>query len=313
LRGRTLAALRPSVESLLVAAVALGCAQAGWSLLAPRSADASGAAAGSPAGSPLASAAEATSETPFAPFAKGGETSSYAINSVLANLAVVGVRMAEEPTASGAILAVAEGAQVAFQVGDEVAPGVRLAAVEPRAVVLAFSGGERVVEMAGFGGGFSYANALLGRMDPSLGDAEIGSAAPAKIAALADAAARDIPLADVSAPDDAAMPMAVSAAGRGPRAPVPGLALNKPETLAWLTATLSRRAPALEGEGWLVAAPPEDAAAIGLAAGDVIVAVNGAAPGDVAALAEVAAADQIVLTVERDGAPLTLTVPGARP
>ena len=40
LRERAAGALRPSVEALLLAAVALGCAQAGWTVLTPSNASA---------------------------------------------------------------------------------------------------------------------------------------------------------------------------------------------------------------------------------------------------------------------------------
>jgi type II secretory pathway component PulC len=132
-------ALRPAVNALLLAAVALGCAQLGWNALTPNMAR--GAA---DAQRPVESAAI---RSPFDPSAAEGVGASPAAKAILSSVRLSGVRVSGEPGLSGAVLTLADGQQRAFVVGQEIGAGVRLADVRPDYVLLSHEGGQRRVSM----------------------------------------------------------------------------------------------------------------------------------------------------------------------
>jgi len=300
-RGRAAAAVRPSVEALLLAAVALGCAQAGWGALTPHDAGASGAA---PADDALANVTPADVRTPFNPTASA-EGASNAVAALAANVTLVGVRMADEPGRSGAVLSLEDGAQRAFVIGQEISAGLRLSAVQPDHVVIAFDGGERRLAMAAPARA-SFALALMGRAEAPAGPA-LATLAPDEPAMAADASPGDngvrSPFAATVAAAPAAQPMLSSLAVRDE-----GVA---PEHAAWLAATLAQ-VESRNGApyGWRVAAPAPDAArAAGIAPGDLVLSVNGAGPSRALEALSAAAGGDVVIEIERaDGARATVTV-----
>ena len=157
---RVIGAIRPGVEALLLGAVALGVAQAGWAALTPDVAGASGASSSEDTIEPRLSAT-ADVRSPFAADAVV-DAESHAAAALLSGLQLTGVRVAAEPGASGAVLTMADGAQRAFGVGDEIASGVRLADVGAGYVLLAYDGGQRQLTLA-TPQGYSFARALMGQ------------------------------------------------------------------------------------------------------------------------------------------------------
>ncbi len=174
-RSRVAKAVRPSVEALLLAAVALGCAQAGWTLVTP-----SAASAVSDGNIDEPSAPQALAYSPFTPHAVGGAT--HAMAALLSSLELNGVRMALDPVQSGAMFTLADGAQRAFLVGDEIIDGVMLTDVQGSYVILAHAGGQQRLDMR-VGPSFSFARAMMG-LEPAPG-------APSSIAESAIAAPTD--------------------------------------------------------------------------------------------------------------------------
>lgn len=165
---RLVGAARPSVEALLLAALALGCAQAGWGLLVPSNAGAS---------SGVGDTAEPSQDllqvqSPFAPI----ETTGHAAPAMLSSMQLLGIRVAEEPSRSGAIFTLADGGQRAFIVGQEVADGVVLSEVTAGHVLLSYGAGEHKLEMTA-GPSFSFARAMMG-LEPAVGAPALAEAAP---------------------------------------------------------------------------------------------------------------------------------------
>lgn len=187
LRDRTLGLVRPAIEAVLAAAVVLGFVQAGLSALNPNAASASGPD-GTP-NDPIETGSVALTASPFAP--EGGSATGLELTQ-LNGLRLVGVRMADDPTQSGAILSLGEGRQEAFMVGQDLLAGIRLDAVLPNSVVVSYAGGSRVIAMPNQGGP-SYAQALMGHTslaDPAL--AHFGAAEQAWLAAsIADPVTED--------------------------------------------------------------------------------------------------------------------------
>ena len=153
------AAVRPGVEATLLAAVALGCAQTGWSVLAPGSAGASSGNSGPNVR--LMNAANADARTPFAPGVSADGAAARAAVALAESLKLDGVRMAEDPARSGAFFTMADGAQRAFAVGQEIAPGVTLDDVRAQYVVISYTGGAREIPLQRVSS-YSFARALMG-------------------------------------------------------------------------------------------------------------------------------------------------------
>lgn len=293
LRVRTLGVLRPGVETLLLAAVALGCAQAGWSLLAPKSATASGAPAND--GAAAAAPQRLIVETPFTPAGLGASDTAYAVTAVLSNVQVAGLRASTDPARSGAILTLDGGVQAAFLVGDEVAPGVRLTAVDGDGVVLSFAGGERKLAMPKLEQ-FSYSAALMGvtPLDPAVtGDGFVITADPGRAVVTAVKIAPDLaPASAMRAPIEAA-----SFTSDGAR------------VADWIAQAMLAQAPG--GDGLRVpAGAPAQAASFGIEEGDLIVAINGAPASDLKAVAKAGLTEDVVLEIVRDGERRTVTLQG---
>jgi len=311
---RAITPMRPVVEAALVAAVAFGCAQVGWAVLTPNAADAT-AANGANADSRLPRIDAAPVLSPFADAALSGEAGSAAAFAAASNLSLAGVRVAAETDRSSAVIALADGAQRAFRIGDEIADGVRLASVSGDYVIVSYPGGQRQLTIAP--PPVSFARALMGQT-------------PAPVAAAATAAAPQSPLlnltpADITpfSPSDAkeapvlasftqAAPLQSQVAVQSPvAAPAPVIAAAVPDPAGEraFIAQLVAHSAQIEAGGWRIAtdAAPQTLA-LGLKPGDLVVAVNGAdASHAAAAMAAVAQGDPISLTVERDGARLTLS------
>lgn len=177
LRGRLADAVRPSIEALLLAAVALGCAQAGWTLLTPSTAGAVSNAAGEDAND-AASLTVADIQSPFAPDATGMSAGSHAAAALLSSVQLNGIRMSEESARSGAMFTLGDGAQRAFLIGQEIAEGVTLADVSADHVLLSHEGGQHRLELAA-APTFSYARAFMG-VEPA---ADVLTVAEAPVAA----------------------------------------------------------------------------------------------------------------------------------
>lgn len=290
-KSRAAGALRPGVEALLLAAVALGCAQTGWSVLAPRDAGARGVEPG--ASEDTGAMLEiADVQSPFAPDAEAS-SSSHAIDALLSTVQLAGVRMAGGDALSGAYLTMGDGAQRAFLVGQTVAEGVTLADVGADYILLAYGDEERQLRMTA-GPSFSFARAMMG-LEPAPG-------APAlryQEQPLAADASASVAQADAQAVH------AFAAASETAQQTQPAVvAALQTADAAWLAATL-QQVQVNEGQlyGWRVAEPlPALAQAAGLRAGDVIVSVNGAGPAQAADVLSAAQAQDVEVTVERAGA-----------
>ncbi|MGE3839943.1 MAG: type II secretion system protein N, partial [Hyphomonadaceae bacterium] len=184
LHSRVANLARPGIEAALLAAVALGVAQAGWSILSPNTA---GAASASNEDYDSARTAEpqVAMRTPFAPEAAAMDAQSHAVAALLANVQLAGVRMSLDPTLSGAVLTLDGGDQRAFTVGEEIAGGVRLTEVGADYVLLAYQGGQRQISLPRQEG-FSFARALMGQAQLSPSVMQVSaSLEPAPIAARA--------------------------------------------------------------------------------------------------------------------------------
>jgi len=164
LTARVTSAVRPSIEAMLLAAVALGCAQAGWTLLTPGTAGASTAGADDSVDTRHDTVEV---QSPFAPDAGQMGGSSHAVAAMLSGMQLNGVRMSTDPARDGAVLTMGDGAQRAFMVGQEVADGVTLYDVEADYVLLAYAGGQQRLQMAA-GPSFSFARAMMG-LSPAVG------------------------------------------------------------------------------------------------------------------------------------------------
>ena len=92
-RARVGKSVRPGVEALLLAAVALGCAQAGWGIVTPNAANAlSDVNTDEATPEPIVSA---QTYSPFAPHTIGGST--HAMAALLSSVQLNGVRMSLDP------------------------------------------------------------------------------------------------------------------------------------------------------------------------------------------------------------------------
>ncbi len=279
---RALGVLRPGVEMVLLAAVALGCAQGGWAILTPNTAGASAAAPPVP-DTLSATADESQIRSPFAPAAALDDAASFAANSMIGSVRLAGVRMADDPSRSAAMLTMSDGVQRPYYIGQDIGSGVRLEDVQADYVLLSFEGGQRQVSMERLSS-YSFANALMGRAQ-----------APAESAPVA--------LASLEQSDAASAQPASSE-----------MQLN--ENLSWLVSALARP-ESVDGvaRGWRVSeGVPNAAATAGLRPGDLIVSVNGVGPGDASALLGAVADGQVELAVQRGASErLTISFSAARP
>lgn len=256
--------VRPGAEAVLLAGVAFGCAQIGWRLVEPASASVSP----TPATFDVAATdTMARFQSPFAPAVKVSDT---AIPSAVGAIRLVGVRMAEQQNFSGAVLTFGDDMQRPFLVGQTITDGIQLAQVHPDHIVVSFGESEQSIPLAqGNGSPPSFALALMGKAaQPDVGLVQQAQAAPAVPAAQA-----------VSLSESAATPAATQ----------------------WLLATMG----SVENRdgapyAWRVSsAPPAALTERGLATGDLILSVNGARPGDTAAVMAAARSGRLELAIER--------------
>jgi hypothetical protein len=303
---QTLTAVRPAVEAAMLAAVAFGCAHAGWSLLVPTAQgaiDTSGAEEEwSEQGGERAAVAALVS--PFAPDAVTEASASSAAAAFVSTVKVVSVRVSEVEARSGAIIALQDGGERAFLVGQTLSDGVVLSEVNAGGVVLTFAGGQRDISLAP-ATRHSFAAALLGRIDPpqnmALVVAEAGepsSAALSTLTAVDAAAASPFMYGQEAprAPSISVTPNVASTATDAAGAP------HASSEVAMYLATLLAGAPdgRIPDSGLRLNGPlPAAIAAFGLQEGDTILAVNGGARVDLAALSALGTSQSIELTVQR--------------
>jgi general secretion pathway protein C len=276
-RDRALGAVRPGVEAMLLAAVALGCAQAGWAVFSSQSAGASA----SPQGEDRAALPSLTDvRSPFSPLAEAAAEAQAAALAA-ASIQLAGVRVAADPGASGAVLTLDDGAQRAFAVGEEIAPGVTLAEVRPDSVLVSYESGCQELHLASGPPSFSFARAMLGEI------------------AVPEAPA-------VAAAEPATAPQQQSASLSLTPADARALALA-------LSSVAVERSDAQSG--WrLPASVPAIVAAAGLQANDLVLSVNGAGPDAGAAALGALQSHNVTIAVRRGAAaPFTLTLNRAEP
>lgn len=301
---------RPAVEAILLAAVALGCAQAGWSILTPSSAGALGAA-----GDDQTPSRDMTiAQSPFAPHAMDGSARSHAVSALLSSVQLSGIRMADDPDRSGAMFTMSDGGQRAFMVGQEVADGVTLSDVEADYVLLTYGSSQHRLDMTA-PSGFSFARAMMGM------DQQAAAPPPNAVAASAPAAAADLTSATqdgASAPPESAFAVggAESADAGGessaPAAPAAGAEFSEADR-SWLASTLAHVEMGEDrAVGWRIEEPaPEAVLAAGLLPGDLVVSVNNAGPNDLVAALAAAQSGQVTLEVQRDDTRLSLALNAA--
>jgi len=296
--GGILHAARPAAEAALLAAVALGCAQMGWSALTANAAHSSSPDTTSTTAHPRASVGPMEVRSPFSPTANLSETASSQAAAMLANLRVSGVRMADDGGRSGAILTVEGDNQRAFQIGQEISNGVRLTDVRADYVMIAYEGGQRQIAVESAPQRYSFARALMGQ--------EQSAPPPPEVRIISDA-----PAAQPAAAPAAPTPFTAQAPERRP-APQ-AQAVSSDAEQAWLSSTLSR-VEMVEGRarGWRVADPaPMGAATAGLRGGDLVVSINGFGPDQIERAAGAAAGGPVRLEILRGDAALTITVGAA--
>jgi len=266
--------VRPGGEVLLLAGVAFGCVQLGWSAVSPGGAERVSLALVSDNG---AVAAERPLRSPFAPASQAGDVRAGVQPAAIAGIKVAGVRIADLAEQSGAIIGFPDGSQRPFLVGHEVVEGVVLSEVRADRIVLAFDGGTQVLAVAPAAASGSFALALMGR-----------SESPATGLVLASSATATATTSKYSLPEGA------SGAQMNVRS-------DASSNAQWLMATMSQ-AEMRNGQvyAWRVATPPPKIATdAGLQVGDLIVAVNGNPPGDPAAVLAAASSGRISIAVER--------------
>lgn len=269
LGARTVNAIRPGMEAILLAAVALGCAQAGWDILTPRLAVASSPTPADTSEKPPEQAA-AEIVSPFAPHGGHMEGASSVANALVNSLRVIGVRMSDDPSRSGAVLDTGGNQQTAYKVGDEIGPGVSLAVVLQTGIEVEVAGARRHIAFVQEQQ-VSYAHALMG-LSPS----------------------------DLAPADDIATDASTHVVVMGND--VDGSAAPDASEAAWLAATMSSVERDGNGNsvGWRVASPlPERARVAGLRDGDVIASINGAGPGAGAPALSAFNASAVTLDVRR--------------
>lgn len=295
----------------MLAAVAFGCAQAGWSLVAPGPALGS-VDRGAEDGHEFASGTHAEAEvgalvSPFAPHEAAMGAASNVAAAYVSTIQLAGVRLADNPDLSGAIVTLQDGGQRAFRVGQELSSGVVLAEVTAGGVRLAFEGGERLLTLPEPAAGASFADALLGRVNLT-----IVEPAPAQTTGTAPAVVSGPPspfeVVSTPAPTIAVAPSTFSrTADETTAAPS-----DQPAVSPGAREFLARIGVVRVADGFALGQTPTPAAfALGLRAGDVIVAVNGVAVHDLATVAP-ATPGPMVLTVRRGAETMVVDLPMMR-
>jgi len=260
--GGAVSLIRPGAEAVLLAGIAIGCAQIGWRIAAPDKPELAFSDT-----SPLAAEANLVSDirSPFAPFGDhlaGDDTPHADINGIR----LVGVRMSSEPDSSGAVLVLGDGVQRSFLVGYEIAQGVRLEEVASTHIVVSIGGAHESLALErATPTGPSLALALLGVPQ----SVPAGQQQPVQTASINDVSANAVSLPVTSNANTAAWLM--STAGQ--------IEVRGGVPYAWRAAT----------------ALPE----AGVKAGDLIISVNGIGPGDGQAKLLSAARGPITLLAER--------------
>ena len=247
---------------MLVASVAIGCAQLVLRVAAPLNSDPvidQNARAGAPS--------EAIAVSFRSPFAPHAETAAAPDHSELSAIRLAGVRVSTEPTRSGAILTLPDGSQRPFLVGYEVMDGVRLEAVSADHIVLAYESGEQLVSLDRP----TRSEAPVFALSRPNGAVQKAAAAPAW-------------------PQVSAAAVSMNTGGAQQVSDFSMLAAD---------ARLEMRNGA--PYGWRIGSPPPALVGEGLLAGDLIVSVNGAGPRDPGALAAAAARQPLEVVVERAG------------
>lgn len=254
--------VRPGAEAVLLAGVAIGCAQLVWRIAVPENLD------------PVINASRENAEpqeaiavafrSPFAPLVESAAMPDHA---ELSAIRLAGVRVSTQPSHSGAILTLADGAQRPFLVGYEVMDGVRLASVAADHIVLSYESGEQIVS--------------LDRPDRS----------EAPVFALAH---------------PPAISQQAAAAPAWPQGSAAAVSMNMSETQQISAVSMLAAGARVEMRngapyGWRIATPPPVLAGGGLMAGDLVVSVNGAGPRDPAGLVAAASRRPLEVVVERAG------------
>jgi general secretion pathway protein C len=260
LGGGAVGLIRPGAEAVLLAGVAIGCAQIGWRIVSPDSAEVVFVDGGN---FPVETSLVSEPRSPFAPFG-AGDDSGLTPHADVSGIRLVGVRMSSRPESSGAVLILGDGLQRSFLVGYEIAEGVRLEEVASNHIVVSIGDQheslmlERAAPAAP-----SLALALMGVPQ------EMPANQPVQMASAADASARAVSL-----------PLGPSG-----------------DVASWLMSTAGQvemRGGA--AYGWRAASALPEA---GVQAGDLIVSVNGVGPNDGQAKLLAAARGAIALVVER--------------
>ncbi len=255
--------VRPGAEALLLAGVAFGCAQIGWRIVEPQPAGATSPALADTAASDVM----ANFQSPFSPTSRAAAS---AVPEAIAAIHLVGVRMSEQQAASGAVLTFGDGLQRPFLVGYEISAGVRLAEVHSDHIVVSFADDEQIIPLEqATNPTQSSALALMG-MGPQPNIASAGTS----VAAASSPATQS-----VSLPESARAPAGTQ----------------------WLLSTMGS-VETRDGApyAWRVSsAPPVVLGGRGLMTGDLILSINGARPGEAAAVMAAAQSKRIELAIER--------------
>jgi type II secretory pathway component PulC len=298
-----ISAVRPGVEAAVLAAVAFGCAHAGWAILTPPafgSLDERGSDGAWNTGvSAYQTNDDAVLVSPFAPEAAVAAGGSSAASAFASTVQLVGVRMSEEPARSGAIVVMQDGSQRAFMVGQELSAGVRLSRVTPGGISLSFEGGEREVSLASPPETFSFAAAMMGRVEAP---ADVTLAALSYDAPLVAVDGHETPTPFASASRSVEVePNMLSAA----MAPVQG-APGSHAIVQYLSALVAAQGGAIPADGLRLSGPlPSSIAAMGLQEGDVVIAINGVGAQDAPSLLSAGVSGPLEFTVRRAaGAPM---------
>lgn len=260
--GGAVGLIRPGAEAVLLAGVAIGCAQIGWRIVSPDTPAFLSSGEYGPGQSSLETAA---SNSPFAPFGTA-EAQGAAPHADISGIRLVGVRMSPKPEQSGAVLNLGDGVQRSFLVGYEIAEGVRLEEVGSTYIVVSIGDQHESLTLErATPQGPSLALALLGVPQ------ELPDSPPVQTAS-ADAAGGDA--------------IAVS------------LPIGAGEvTASWLMSTAGQ--VEMRGGvayGWRAAGALPQA---GVQAGDVILSINGVGPNDGQEKLLSAARGPITLIAER--------------
>ncbi|MEZ6031018.1 MAG: type II secretion system protein N [Hyphomonadaceae bacterium] len=260
--GAAAGLLRPGAEAVLLAGVAIGCAQIGWRIASPDLPDMLiGGGGHAPGGVEVAHELR----SPFAPLSDAA-TSDRTPHADVSGIRLVGLRMSTEPEYSGAVLILGDGVQRSFLVGYEIADGVTLEEVATDHVVLSLGDAEETLMLE---------NATPAR--PSLALALLG--VPQQQTPSAPQ-----PIQTAWTPDGSAQTVSMAADARA-------------EASRWLFSTAGH----VEMRNGVRYAWRADSAfpEAGIDAGDLILSVNGVGPADGQAKLLSAARGPITLLVER--------------